>query len=145
MKTSGFNYQTLPSVIDMTQRTAITFEVQTCKDAYIGLFKYSPAPNDIVSEIVLGAFNNKISEIRDKMQGHVHSDYNWKVLDCVRKKPFWISWADGQIQVGTGKSVGTNRIMDWNTNLTLHVDVISVSSYYMSIATWLFDIGITFV
>ena len=65
-----------------------------------------------------------------------HPDH--RPLDCHNPKPFWISWADGVFQVGSGLTVGTGRFLSYNSQSTPIVRSVAVSTGFGSTGTWTF-------
>ena len=114
-----------------------------CHDAHIAL---SRDKNDSANtyEIVIGGWGNTQSLIRNCIQcNHMDTAANQNYpLDCSQYRPFWVSWTDNVIKVGTGHDVSINRFLFWNVTSSPHaVNYLAVATGFGSTGTWKFEIS----
>ena len=89
--------------------------------------------------IYLGGWNNSNSAIRTIKQQLPGVAQVWsEPLDCNVSKPFWISWANGEIQVGSGRIVGSDMFMSYVSNSAAVVNYIAVATGFGSSGIWRF-------
>ncbi|KAJ8320807.1 hypothetical protein KUTeg_002394 [Tegillarca granosa] len=118
-------------------RTFLIFNVRACNDAHIGLFTTFPSMNQRqFYEIVIGGWGNTKSVIRKVKQGQPMAQKFAKFLSCTNAKPFWVSWNNGHIKVGTGKDVDRNTFMVWTDPNPYQVNFVAVTSGFGSDADW---------
>ncbi|ESP01796.1 hypothetical protein LOTGIDRAFT_172350 [Lottia gigantea] len=84
------------------------FWVKGLKDGILGLFETSDSPEPLY-EFLIGGGNNKYTGIRNETKGHVRrlSRKEDILLDNTRFKPFWLSWDENFVQMGSGLTVGS--------------------------------------
>ena len=105
------------------QQEYIIFNVKTANDAHIAL--RDSKNNDKSIEIVIGGWGNSQSVIRSEAQGRNLAEYKQNgLLHGNQFRSFWVSWAGGNIKVGTGSKVGQNTFMEQQISQTInHVGV----------------------
>ena len=114
-----------------------------CHDAHIALSR-DKNDNTNTYEIVIGSWLNRQSVIRGcKQCHHMHTAANQNYpLDCSQYRPFWVSWTDNVIKVGTGHDVSINRFLFWNVTSSPHaVNYLAVATGFGSTGTWKFEIS----
>lgn len=91
-------------------------------------------------EVVIGGWDNSRSVIRATPHGDIEEEAETiGILDCDVYKTFWLSWAGGHIEVGTGAEVGSKRFMHWvNPNVQWNVTAVGVSTGYDREGDWSF-------
>ena len=83
----------------------LIFSVQACSDAHLALSTIPGNTKVLTYEIVIGAFGNTRSIIKDQIgRGNgVKKDVRTpNILDCNRMSDFWISWKFNTIRMGGG-------------------------------------------
>ena len=73
-----------------------------------------------------------------KQQNPPVATVNNKPLDCHNSKPFWVSWAGGIFQIGTGLTVGTGTFLTYNSQSTPTIRAVAVSTGWGVTGTWTF-------
>ena len=99
-----------------TGMNEITFKVQACSEVQIALARYVGQTYDAY-EVVIGAYNNKITAIRDKVGAatDVATQITTDILSCTEARWFWISWGGGrELLVGKGSLIGSHVILAWS-------------------------------
>ena len=88
--------------------TSLVFSVKTCNHAYIMLSKLFGVWIDGV-EILM---TKEHAEIREKKNGQILTQtYTEGLLECTDYKTYWISWNNGEINLGSGSTVGQDFIL----------------------------------
>ena len=126
--------------VDVRGHKSFTFDVMACNDAHIAL---SLDKNDKANtyEIVIGGWGNSQSVIRDcKQCAHMDTARN-RPVDCTHYRPFWVSWRDNIIKVGTGHDVGKNRFLIWKDNSPHGVNYVAVATGFGATGKWKFEKG----
>ena len=132
----GYNY----TWITVDDRKAMVFNVKACNDAHVALSSQLGITYLHTYEIVLGAYGNSMSLIRNATQGNP-----WVALDtpgivnCTEMRKFWVGWGSGLIRVGRGGEVGMDQIMHWQDPNPYAVHGLGISSGWGAIATWQFS------
>ena len=62
-------------------------------------------------------------------------------VSCTDARPFWISWANHDIRVGTGNDVGESQFMSWNDTDPHAVNFVAVATGFGASGNWSFPIG----
>lgn len=129
--------------VDITGHTSITFQVMACNDAHIALSQSKGVDTNNTYEIVIGGWSDQRSVIRDcKQCAHMDTTYNMAhPIDCNKYLPFWISWANNIIRVGTGSIVGKSQFMMWNDTAPHDVNYVAVATAWGSPGHWQFNVG----
>ena len=81
----------------------VTFRAKACKDIHV-LLASDLQETAVAYEVVIGGYNNERVDIRRGAQGPVLAE-TWAIdiCNCNEYLPFWISWENKTIEVGTGK------------------------------------------
>lgn len=108
----NYNYNS-NFVGDVSRVTSKVFSVLATNDAHIGLgASQNPhTGNPAFWEIALGGWSNSKSVIRTARGSAEVATFHGNLHDGRFFKPFWVSWSDEYIRVGTGNVVGANQIM----------------------------------
>ena len=87
---------------------------------------------------ITGGWSNTKSVIRDGKQGaEKFSAETPNILSCNESRAFWLSWAGGNIEMGTGDVPGGSvSILSWQDSTPRPVNAISVTSGWGAAATW---------
>ena len=111
------------------------FRVRAGADANLVLAPYIEDTESGVYEITIGADANNITLLRDGT--HINKDKPGKVLErritrnilsADEARTFWISWANGYIQLGRGYDVGVDRILGWESTEPREIHAISIAT-----------------
>lgn len=138
---NSYSYHSLSDIgINATTRTSLVFTVRACNDAHIGLFTAYPSmTQNRFYEIVIGGWANSKSVIRKEKQGYAWAQKHQRnLLSCTNAQPFWVSWNNGHIKVGTGQQVNSNTFMEWTDPNPYLVKFAAVSAGFGSDADWTF-------
>ena len=94
------------------EQTSLIFDVTACSDAYVtvsetlGALSQSPA-----YDILIGADGNQATKLMNRTTGDVITSQNTSnILNCSDFRSFWVSWANGFIQIGHGSKVNLEVI-----------------------------------
>ena len=115
-----------------SQPTSFVFSVKSSNDVHIAL--RDTKSNDQSIEIVIGGWSNSMSVLRNKIQGTNLVEYKAVLLDANQFKPFWVSWEDSQIKVGTGNDVGQNTFME--ANIAQAINHVGISGWPGAPGEW---------
>lgn len=104
-------------VLAAPNRSALTFDAFATKNLQIGFEAKSTAkPTDKLFEVVLGFEGDKGIVIRDGKNMVLAQTVDEATLfsgDKDTSTPFWISYHNGYIAIGSGITVGNNLLLDW--------------------------------
>jgi hypothetical protein len=129
-----YRYQPLGG--DLSTRQGVRLSVKACNDGHVSLSSHPSATGDLY-ELVLGGWGNSLSVLRKCKQGCELLRRNTpSILSCLEKRKFWISWAGGLIQVGTGWGVGTNAFIQYLDAQPPAINHLSVSNGFGSTGEW---------
>ena len=67
--------------------------------------------NDDTIEIVIGGWSDSKSVLRSAHQSNDKDSESGSWLSDSAYRPFWITWGNGQIKVGSGTTVGQNMFL----------------------------------
>lgn len=99
-----------PYGINIQDKTFITFQLKSCKDAFITLVDQN---GNETYQFVLGAANNTVISFFTS-QNAVYFDYPDGLLSCTEFKSFWLSWEDLNFKVGLGNNTSEGQILSHN-------------------------------
>ena len=116
-------------------QTWINLTVETCQDANINLLKNGEA----ISRIKLGRGANSWSNT-EKADGSIQNVRYDAILNCTEFVPFWVSWDQGNVQIGKGLSRNQDVYMGFTDADFAGIDDVSVGSY-SAVAKWNMQIG----
>ncbi|CAH1794507.1 unnamed protein product [Owenia fusiformis] len=123
--------------VSTQETTFMPFQIQACNDGHIQLQGIIGDITQQTYEIVLGGNRNRNSMIRAKSRGpdmiRVKTD---QFLNCTEMRPFWVSWANGNIEVGRGFVYGMDRFMAWQDPSPHPVNALSFATGWGSTAEW---------
>ena len=117
VNTSGYNY--IYTLYNVKEITNITFEVKGPRDAFIGLFPdiKSSFNGEKFYELVIGGWSNKKCAFRKVgYSGRVYRltrANQDSYLSAGAFRPYWISWQNNFIRLGSGATVGKNVILSY--------------------------------
>ena len=110
--------------------------MQACHEASISLMER--AEDEAYYEVVVGTAEDSHTEIRDNRQrktmARVHTP---EILNCTMMRSFWISWADGYIELGTGDHYGVDRVIHWQDMHPLQVNMAAISTSASATGHWM--------
>lgn len=108
----------------------VAFKAKTCRDVHV-LLASDFLEQAAAYEVVIGGYNNQRVDIRRSMSGIILAqEMSPEICNCDEFLPFWVSWEDGIIEVGTGK-VHQHVLVSFNVaNIDPEVKAISLSTYY---------------
>ncbi|CAH1788306.1 unnamed protein product [Owenia fusiformis] len=129
--------------IDVSGKSFFAFSVKACHDAHLEL---QQTPGDTQTdnyEILLhGYASDPKCGIRDNL-GTLFAYESAKVLvkgerlSCDEMRPFWVSWAGGNIEVGTGNVYGYGTFMSWKDPEPHAVNAINVMTGWGAEGDWI--------
>ena len=107
------NNEALASLV-LGDAGAVTFTVQAPNDAYISFFSSSSTDTEMY-EIVLGGWSNTRSAIRRCRSAACPNqvDVFGSDLSGSEPRPFWADVVGGLVRLGSGSTVGTAVLMEW--------------------------------
>ena len=110
-------------------RKFVVFLVRACRDAHIRLSRFYGSRGGDVFEVRIGAINNTRTEVQGPfLDGPIRSVATPDVLSCNEARPFWISWSDTHVRVGSGGQVGGNELVEQDfQNFSIHSLTFSTS------------------
>lgn len=121
----------------------LTFEVNACNDAYMGLMSGSSDAQPLY-EIDLGAYRNTVSYIWAGKSGTLPrlDEYNGATLHCYAYREFIITWDDKTINVVShGMDDNGSPFLTWTSSTTLWpIQYIGMSTAYGATGKWIFYI-----
>ncbi|CAH1780979.1 unnamed protein product [Owenia fusiformis] len=127
------NYRHEP--IDVSCETVIKFNVKACHDAHLQLRKIPGDTTSDTYEVVLhGWEENPSSAIRE--QGMIKANFSGAILSCNEGKPFWVSWANGIVEVGKGHVYAEDRFMVWEDPTPHDVNAVNFVTGWGATGTW---------
>lgn len=108
----------------------LNFEVRACKNAIVALVS---SDKKTIYEIVIGSRDNTMTQIRKGRMGAVVASTAAatgivKPADCKRNRPYWISWKDGKITVGTGNEVGKDTVLSYSLESSFAAKFVAVTT-----------------
>ena len=118
-------------------QNSMQFWIMASNDVHITLADVKGSDDTI--EIVLGGWGNSKSVIRACHQNCEKTHKSGGVLSKNSYRPFWISWFNSQIIVGTGTTVGQNQLM--SANIAQTVSYVGVATAWGSTGEWAFGHG----
>ena len=62
-------------------------------------------------------------------------------LSCSESRPFWLSWQDGYIRLGTGLTVGEGQMLAWQDRGPHPVEFLGISTGWGATGVWSFPIS----
>ena len=91
-------------------------------------------------QVVIGADDNHVTELLmgASVLSSVSATNGIKPLDCQIKRPYWISWDNSVISVGTGNRVGEGKLLSHELSSGFATNAITVNSIRNK-GVWLFD------
>ncbi|VDI83767.1 Hypothetical predicted protein [Mytilus galloprovincialis] len=131
----------LPELSQSISDRIISFKVQACSNAYVGLISGTDETDDLY-EITIGNYQDTESFIRDgKSSTATKSDIVYgSVLDCSAYREFCITWDDNTINVRRGLDVSGSLFLSWTsgTNLWPILNVGICTRYNGATGNWIF-------
>jgi len=118
-------------------QTDIAFWVKASSGAKVTLEDVKG--NDQTIEIVIGGEDNTMSGIYPTHESTDGVEVAGSWLDAKAYKPFWVSWADGQVIVGTGEQIGENAFLEAEIEQTVEYIGLASDSAAASNGVWVFN------
>ena len=59
-------------------------------------------------------------------------------LNCLTSLPFWVSWFDGSVHVGSGSRVGQTEFMSVGNSNNIQIHFMAISTGFGSVGEWTF-------
>ncbi|CAC5362842.1 unnamed protein product [Mytilus coruscus] len=114
--------------LDLSGITSLLFKIKACDSAHV-LLSTSDVRNSSkpLSEIIMGYFSDSSYIIYRAESTHDTWFSIPNILNCTVYLPFWISWASGDIELGTGVVVGEDIL--GNLKKTNHFEVRSIGVF----------------
>ncbi|CAH1788307.1 unnamed protein product, partial [Owenia fusiformis] len=129
--------------IDVRGKSFFAFSVKACNDAHLELQLTPGNTRTNNYEIMIHGYKyNPKSGIRDNL-GTMYAYESAKVLvngkrlSCDEMRPFWVSWAGGNIEVGTGNVYGCGIFMSWKDPAPHAVNAINVMTGWGAEGDWI--------
>lgn len=115
-----------------TEANSFVFEVKACSDVHLALSRVPGVTTSQSYEVVIGGWNGNMSLIRDGIDGQSLIERVWTVgiLNCSEFRPFWVSWTNSNITVGTGRNVTSGMFMSAQTSNPWRIGAVSISTGY---------------
>ena len=88
--------------------------------------------------LFVGGWNNTASAMRYERQGFDVITVTHQPLDCSTSLPFWVSWFDSQVHVGSGFKIGQNEFMSIPNAYNTQINFIAISTGFGSTGEWTF-------
>ena len=102
--------------LDVREQQYITFSVRACKDISVALFADFGDSSSILYRVHIGGWDAEASVIRRSTvpdAPNLVKVTHPPIISCESFRTFWVSWADGLIQMGYGRTVGLDTLMQW--------------------------------
>ena len=125
LEDSSTNSQTDVWMVFNQYQKSVTVDITSCAEAHIHLHSYVTEPQ--VYEVVIGADSNMKTVLYREANTEVKSESTPEVLSCLETRTFWISWDNGQIDVGRN-SVSGRRLLSWSDDDPKDVHAAGLSS-----------------
>ncbi|XP_063399370.1 uncharacterized protein LOC134684003 [Mytilus trossulus] len=136
--------------LDLSGITSLVFKIKSCSDAHV-LLSSSGVRNssEPLYEIYIGYHNNEsyITYCEDNPPAYgsnnsiVFSTEN--ILNCTVYLPFWVSWSDKDIKLGTGKFVGDNVLGNLTITHNFEVKSIGVFTDHLRLGNWIIQLEVS--
>lgn len=121
-------------------KKSTVFKVKACNDAHVALSRTLGMTSMHTYEVVLGAYGNTKSLIRNATQGTEWVSLDTPgILNCTTMLTFWLSWDAGLVKVGRGGVIGSNEFMYWQDPNPYSVHALGISSGWGAVASWQFS------
>ena len=108
----------------------LSFKIRSCDNGHVLLSTSLMDVSETAAyEIVLGAYENTISDIRRGAHGEILVQANTpNILNCDEFLPFWLRWGNGMLIVGSGP-LDSHVIMQYSDPMMAENFVATVSSW----------------
>ena len=136
---NDYTYQYLDDIgLHLASSGQMQFWVKTTNDAHISLTNERDADDTI--EIVIGGWGNTKSVIRSfHQQSPAETEVEEAGLDGNDFKPYWITWSNGDISVGTGSVIGQDQFM--TATIQQDIKYVGISTGWGASGVWVFGYG----
>ncbi|CAC5359988.1 unnamed protein product [Mytilus coruscus] len=135
------DYIILSELSQSISERIISFKVQSCTNAYVGLISGTD-DTDPLYEIAIGTYQNTRSYIRigKDYSATKFSENAGPVIDCYAYTEFCITWDDNTINVRLGLDVTGSLFLSWTsgTDLLPIFNVGICTANYGSTGNWIF-------
>ena len=114
-----------------------TFQVRACAEARIAL---GPEPGVLGGhEVALGSSGNTRACVLWRDAAQRCSVVTSHMLDCHRRRAFWLSWAGDVIRVGAGDTRGRGLLVEWAVPGLDTISALSFTTADDNQGYWTFD------
>ncbi len=120
----------------------VTFRVRARNDAHITLSRTKGNWLTDSYELVIGGWNNERTVIRKCHQCNPIATVFHNPLDENYYLPFWISWGDDIIRIGSGNTVGDNEFLQWKDPDPHPINHVGISTGWGARGIWIFGAGV---
>ena len=116
--------------IKVKGKSHIAFGVRCCHDALLALAEELGVASNSY-EVCIGGYGNTKSSIRKEIQKPNDAEVLTPgLMSCNETRFFWVSWANGLIEMGQGLTVGLRRFLYWkDSNPRFNVTAIGISGW----------------
>ncbi|XP_076115738.1 uncharacterized protein LOC143083365 [Mytilus galloprovincialis] len=130
--------------------TSLVFKIKACRWAHV-LLSSSDVRNssEPLYEIIIG-YDNILSFIVYRTNDSLHPEsrkyehfYTRYILNCTVYIPFWISWAGGEIKLGTGVVVGEHVLGNLTNTDQFEVRSIGVFTDFYTLGNWTIQLEVS--
>ena len=92
-----------------------------------------------------GVLNNSRTHINrpNKSSSNVYKSH--KPLQCTNMEEFWLSWANGTVEVGSGHNLGQGEFITLNDSVPTSKNFLAVSTGFGAPGYWIFHSGKIFL
>lgn len=125
--------------LTVTGRTNAVFSVKACTDAHVALSEIPGLFTTNTYEIIIGGYGNAESKIRLGRDTELKSESTPQILNCNDFRYFWVSWAGGVIEMGSGLYVGQSQVIRYVNPNPFLINGLSLSTLEVTDGVWRID------
>ncbi len=133
---TSFIYQ--DTGIQLAGLTGMLFEVKGTNELYLGLSQV--AISYLTTDMYEVSMETNVLQLKRGEQGQVMDEYTGSVHNITTYTPFWTTWANGDIQVGRGFTIGENILVK-AVDTTYDVNFIIVATTSGETSYWRFYVN----
>lgn len=123
--------------VDVSNRTYIRFLVKAKESAFVSLWSSSIISDAMFYEFAFGAASTAISLRRDKSSIYFEHFLSDKWMSDTEFMPFWISWENGVIEIGTSSELHNNIRKSWSDPSPLNVSSAGIMTGWGQNGDWI--------